>query len=237
MSSSASSPLPGSADPHCSTDPQGEEFDLLDERGRPLGVRKPRGEVHRDGDWHAALHLWVGGVGPDGPFVVLQRRSRTKDTWPGFLDVAVGGHLRAGESLVETVREADEEIGLRVAFADVVPIGRRFTGRPGDGDRELQEVCAVRSDLPLDAYVLHEHEVSGIASVLLAQALALFRGEAPAAPGVELERGARTPRAFTMRVGDFAGREREAYAVCSLERLAIVLAGGVPERFELRDHP
>ena len=37
---------------------------------------------------------------------------QSKDTWPGALDVAVGGHLRAGETLAEAVREAEEEIGL-----------------------------------------------------------------------------------------------------------------------------
>ena len=116
-------------------------------------MRKRRGDVHRDGDWHAAMHLWVGGVDEQGAFVLFQRRSETKDTWPGFLDVAVGGHLRAGESFAETVREAEEEIGLDVGYDELVRIGRRFMGKPGDGDREVQEIFAVRCDLPLEAYV------------------------------------------------------------------------------------
>ncbi len=60
------------------TDPQDELFDVLDADGRPTGLAKPRGEVHRDGDWHGALHIWVGGIGDDGvPFVLFQRRSLT----------------------------------------------------------------------------------------------------------------------------------------------------------------
>ena len=94
------------------TDPQDERFDLYDENGIPLGIAKSRGAVHRDGDWHRSLHLWVWGIGEDSaPFVIFQRRSMTKDTWPGALDVAVGGHFRSGESLAETLREAEEEIG------------------------------------------------------------------------------------------------------------------------------
>jgi hypothetical protein len=135
------------------------------------------------------------------------------------------------------VREAEEEIGLRLSFDDLVPIGRRFMGRSGDGDRELQEVFAVRSDLWLDAYTMHEDEVSGIAAVSLTLALALFRGEVPSAPGLELVRGSPEPHGFEMRPGDFAGAEREVYAISSLEALVVVLDGGVPERFELRDEP
>lgn len=219
-----------------STDPQDEEFDLLDAYGHPLGVRKRRGDVHRDGDWHAAMHLWVGGVGAGGPFVLFQRRSLTKDTCPGFLDVAVGGHLRAGESFAETAREAEEEIGLAVGLESLVRIGRRFMGQPGDRDRELQEVFAVRSDLPLAAYVLHPEEVDGIAAAGLEAALALFRRETDEIAATEVARDGRTRRA-SMRVADFAGHDREAYAILALEGLAAVVAGHDPVPFEIRDAP
>ena len=108
------------------TDAQDELFALLDADGEPTGAVKQRWQVHRDGDWHGALHIWVGGVGEDGvPFVLLQRRSATKDTFANALDVAVGGHLRAGETLDESLREAEEELGLPVTPADAVRLGRR----------------------------------------------------------------------------------------------------------------
>jgi isopentenyldiphosphate isomerase len=53
-----------------------ELLEVLDEAGEPTGARKARAEVHRDGDWHRAFHLWV--MHPDG-HVLLQRRSRAKD--------------------------------------------------------------------------------------------------------------------------------------------------------------
>ncbi len=132
------------------TDPQGERFDLYDAAGEPLGTSKARGEVHRDGDWHRSLHLWVWGVDNGKPFVIFQRRSMTKDTWPGYLDVAVGGHFRSGETLAETLREADEEIGLAVTEEDVVRLGRRFHDWRGESfhDCEINEVYAARSDQP-----------------------------------------------------------------------------------------
>ena len=116
------------------TDPQDELFDVLDAEGNLTGISKPRGEVHRDGDWHRGLHIWVYGFDPDGtPFMLFQRRSKTKDTWPGKLDVAVGGHYRAGESLAETLRETEEEIGLTTSVVTPSSGWRRMTSLLGLG--------------------------------------------------------------------------------------------------------
>jgi isopentenyldiphosphate isomerase len=207
---------------------------VLDTDGLPTGIRKARGEVHRDGDWHGALHLWVGGVGPDDvPFVVLQRRSQSKDSWPGALDVAVGGHLRAGETLAEAIREADEEIGLQVTLDDVVPLGRRFALSASDTDNEVQQVFGVRSDRPLSAYRLHEEEVDAIVSVPLEPAIELFEGSLDTAAGVELWRGASNVTPIGVTVAAFAAGERGGYPALALRGLRDVLAGRMPERFEL----
>jgi hypothetical protein len=40
-------------------DPSIEHFDVLTPDGTPTGVSKPRSDVHRDGDWHACVHIWV----------------------------------------------------------------------------------------------------------------------------------------------------------------------------------
>lgn len=40
----------------------------------PLGLSKPRGAVHRDGDWHRSVHVWL----TDGACLLLQRRSAHK---------------------------------------------------------------------------------------------------------------------------------------------------------------
>lgn len=36
-----------------------EFFDILDEDGNKTGRTKLRNEVHRDGDWHKAFHIWI----------------------------------------------------------------------------------------------------------------------------------------------------------------------------------
>lgn len=217
------------------TDPQDERFDVLDPDGRPTGVSKRRGDIHRDGDWHGALHIWVGGIGADGvSFVLFQRRSLTKDTWPGYLDTTIGGHLRSGETLDETVREAEEEIGLAVGLADLTFVGRRFVDG-GDGiarDREIQSVYAVRCDQPLVDYRLHPEEVSALIAIPLASALALFAGEVATVAAKECPRNG-DPYDVTLTRDDFVGSHPE-YPLAALHALQLTIDGATPEPFELR---
>ena len=44
---------------------------------KPLGIGKARGEVHRDGDWHRSVHVWL--VSSAERSLLLQQRSETKD--------------------------------------------------------------------------------------------------------------------------------------------------------------
>ena len=70
----------------------GEMFDLFDAPAAAdtlvlasevmrTGKSKPRGQVHRDGDWHSSIHVWV--VDAKGRFL-LQQRGADKDTNPSF---------------------------------------------------------------------------------------------------------------------------------------------------------
>ena len=66
-----------------------ERFDILDGvTGKPTGETKPRSAVHRDGDWHAAVHIWV--VDEKGN-TVIQKRAKDKDSWAGFWDISCAG--------------------------------------------------------------------------------------------------------------------------------------------------
>jgi isopentenyldiphosphate isomerase len=141
-----------------------ELLDVFDERGWHQGVKR-RGDVHRDGDWHLAFHLWV--VGPDG--VLFQRRAMDKASWPGYLDASAAGHLLAGEAIQDGIREAEEELGTVYAFADLAPLGVHRVADPersGVINRELQHVFAVRDDRPLEAWTAFDRqEVDGLVRV------------------------------------------------------------------------
>lgn len=241
MSSDASTTP--AADRPATTDPQDELFALLDADGEPTGAVKPRGQVHRDGDWHGALHIWVGGVGADGaPFVLFQRRSATKDTFANALDVAVGGHLRAGESVEASLREAEEELGLQVTPADAVRLGRRFVSvqlpPPEVPEQELQEVFAIRSDADLasGAYRLHPEELSGLVRVCIDDMEALLRRECEQIPASEWCNEQAQANAMLMTLDDFPyARRTVEYPLLALTSLRAVLRGETPEAWVLRE--
>ncbi|MGH2557510.1 MAG: NUDIX hydrolase [Thermomicrobiales bacterium] len=157
-----------------------ELFDVLSADGAPTGEVKARALVHRDGDWHRAVHVWVAGVDDGGSFILLQRRSLEKDTWPGWLDVTVGGHYRSGEGLDQALREIEEEIGVTPSAEELRPLGvRRAVSERETGvlDRELQDVFLWRSDAPLTAYTPNAHELLALIKAPLEPLLDLLAGD------------------------------------------------------------
>jgi isopentenyldiphosphate isomerase len=202
-----------------------EPLELLDDAGNPLGTGKARAQVHADGDWHRAFHLWVVR---EGRLVLLQRRSAEKDLEAGKLDVSVGGHVRFGETLADVVREADEEIGLVVRPGDLTYLGSAGSERRYDGalDREVQDVYAVRDERPLNEYMLDCNEVEVLYEVPLDKAIALYRdGSYVAVAGYDCQH--RHNDALLV-ADDLIAQGRELTAA-ALERVRDWLAGADPE--------
>lgn len=179
-----------------------EPFDVLSADGTATGRTKARAAVHRDGDWHRAIHVWIAGRDARGEgFLLVQRRGAEKDTWPGRLDATVGGHLRAGEGIPEALREIEEELGVAVSLAGLRRLGTRRAVNemaPGMRDRELQEVFLLRDDRPLAGYRPNAAELAALVRLPLAGLLALFSGQAASVAGDEIEPGGTAaPATFT----------------------------------------
>jgi isopentenyldiphosphate isomerase len=208
-------------DPYSDPD---ELFDVLDALGRPTGRAKRRADVHRDGDWHRALHCWVLDEHEAEPALLYQRRGAHKDTWPNRLDVTVGGHYGSGETLENVLREVEEEIGQRVRLDQLSALGVRVCVNErerGTLDRELQDVFLWRSRLPFDAYRPQPVEVTALVRAPLAAMLDLFGGQAERVavrvllPGGALREGAITQEDF------IPGLDRYFYRVAVIADLAL----------------
>ncbi len=155
-----------------------ELFDIYDEALNHIGV-KPRDEVHRDGDWHQVFHCWVIGREADGDqYVILQKRSRDRD-YPGKIDISAAGHLEAGESVRDGLRELEEELGLRPCFEDLLPLGKRIgIMKRGDFiDCQLCHVFFYECHQPLAAYDYARDEIDGLLKLRIKDGLRLFTGE------------------------------------------------------------
>jgi RimJ/RimL family protein N-acetyltransferase/isopentenyldiphosphate isomerase len=168
----------------------GELFDVVTASGDPTGMVKPRWQVHRDGDWHRSIHLWIFGVESGIPFLDFQRRGEEKDTWPGKLDATVAGHLGAGEQVSDALREVEEEVGITIAPENARQVGVRVSPNEGDGralDRELQQLFLVRRDKSIDEYRPNPDEVAAIVRVRLDDAIDLLTGGIDEAEAVALD--------------------------------------------------
>ena len=129
---------------------QDEIFDVVDERDEVTG-QSTRGEVHRLGLRHRAVHVLVFNRRGE---VFLQKRSLKKDTFPGAWDSSTSGHLDSGEDYdAGAVRELREEIGLRV---DQPPRRLFKIAACQDTGQEFVWVYRLESEGPLE---LHPEEI------------------------------------------------------------------------------
>ena len=95
------------------TDNQDELFIVVDRDDNILGY-KTRYECHHD---KSLIHRSIGLLIFDkNGRVLLQQRSLSKDTRPGYWSDSVGGHVMRGESYEEAgQREMKEELGIDIS--------------------------------------------------------------------------------------------------------------------------
>jgi len=122
-----------------------ELVDVVDDDDRVLR-QVTRAEMRRENLLHRAVYLLVfNGCGE----ILVHRRTLTKDVYPGYFDVTVGGVVDAGEDYATAARrELEEEVGIAgvaieplfdVRYADTATqlLGRAFLARH-DGPIRLQ---------------------------------------------------------------------------------------------------
>ena len=83
---------------------------VVDDDNRPV-AEVPRHRMRSENLPHRATFIFVFDRWGR---VLVQRRTPTKDVFPGYFDLAAGGVVAGGESYDEcAVREAQEELGVR----------------------------------------------------------------------------------------------------------------------------
>lgn len=89
-----------------------ELIDVLSEQGKPTGEVLPLSEVHSHELWHAVSHIWIYNQKGE---ILLQLRHPSRSWGANRWDLSAGGHISATETpLTAAIREAEEEIGLKI---------------------------------------------------------------------------------------------------------------------------
>lgn len=136
-------------------------IDVLEADGSPSGRAKPKAHVHRDGDLHRSVHVWI--ITPDDR-ILVQRRAAVKENNPGLWDVSCAGHISAGESTIDAaVREAYEELGIVLGpdeLRHIASLRERSVLNQGRYiDNEIHEIFVVHRNVDLAALRLQPEEV------------------------------------------------------------------------------
>lgn len=148
-----------------------EYIDLRREDGSTTGEVKERSLVHRDGDLHGTSHVWLIRYREDrrSADVLLQKRSRNKDSFPGSYDISSAGHIPSGADFGDSaLRELEEELGIRAEAEELifafVHIGRHeaeFYGKPFK-NHEYSRVYLYECNLLPEEMRLQKEEVEGV---------------------------------------------------------------------------
>jgi isopentenyl-diphosphate Delta-isomerase len=141
-----------------------ELIDILDKEGNKTGVSKTRQEVHKNGDWHRIIFVFVINSKNE---VLLQHRTVSKDHYQNMWDISIGGHISSGEhSLEVAIREVSEEVGLPITEKDLTFLGTlKNEVIKNNGtyfDNEFSDVYVVKADIDINTFVMQESEVQGL---------------------------------------------------------------------------
>jgi ADP-ribose pyrophosphatase YjhB (NUDIX family) len=157
-----------------------EYLDIYTDKFKHIGTCE-KGECHKKGYWHKIITVLA--INPETRTVYFQRK------WPedklvtednALLNFTVGGHIQAGETLEEAVREVKEELLEDVSLSDLVFLGIRQTAAtvtPTYIANEFQYIYLYPTNKTLDDFSVNGDEIARLVEVNLDDALQLFFNE------------------------------------------------------------
>ncbi|MGD7044671.1 NUDIX hydrolase [Jeotgalibacillus proteolyticus] len=120
-----------------------EQLSIFNEKEQKIGAL-PRNQVHANGAWHETFHCWFVRKSGNRIYLYFQLRSPEKKDFPSLLDVTAAGHLLASESVEDGVRELEEELGVKLPFTLLQPLGT-VKEKLKNGLETDAEICRVFS--------------------------------------------------------------------------------------------
>jgi isopentenyldiphosphate isomerase len=142
-----------------------EMIDICNESMEWIGTASRR-DIHLQGLWHQTFQCWVLQDSPsEGWRLLFQLRHKDKEAFPNLLDISCAGHLLAGETVEDGLRELKEELGLDAGYEDLYSCGimkeeNRIS--PVCMDREFCHVFLLESRTALAEYDFQQSEVTGL---------------------------------------------------------------------------
>lgn len=147
----------------------GEQLAVFSEDGQPTGQGISRTQAHTDGVLHGASHTYIYRRSNGSTELLLQRRSRCKDSFPGSLDTSSAGHVEHGSDFLATAqKELQEELGLCVEADELIELFEQRIEHTSEAhgktfvDREINRVYLLERDVDPTMLRLQPEEVSEV---------------------------------------------------------------------------
>jgi len=142
---------------------ENELLNIFDEKGNHFGSAT-RQEVHKFGYWHETFHCWFISRDGEKEYIYFQKRCDSKKDYPNLFDITAAGHILAHETIKDGIREVKEELGIDVAFNELIPLGViKYCAKQEDFiDKELANVFLYNSQKAFEDFTLQTEEVSGL---------------------------------------------------------------------------
>lgn len=158
-----------------------EYLDVLNSDGTPTGAAKPRDEVHRQGDWHKTVHVWILNYDRE---ILIQKRSDNCEAYAGFWDISCAGHVAAGDTPdITAIRELREELGITADLSELQFFGSvKNTLITNSGkyiDNQLTDIFILKANLKYSEITLQQSEVSAVKFIPLKELIELQKKNDP----------------------------------------------------------
>lgn len=102
-----------------------EMLDIFDKDHNHLGTCEKK-EVHQRGLWHQVFACLLIDGKKNKVYLQYKNSGHNDVSNLNKIDISVGGHLSAGETIEDGIREIEEEAGLKVEYKDLIPVGMRL---------------------------------------------------------------------------------------------------------------
>jgi len=146
-----------------------EILDIVDENGIPTGKTVERTVAHREGVPHRTSHVWIARKKDGQTQILLQKRCRDKDSFPGCYDISSAGHIPAGMDYIPSaLRELQEELGVHAEESDLILCGQlreavrsEFHDLPYN-DRQVCRVFLLWLDWEEEQFTVQQEEIESV---------------------------------------------------------------------------
>jgi len=151
-----------------------EYIDVYDEALNFIATM-PSDEAHKSGAWHKVMHFWIVREEGKSQYLIFQKRSDSKVTFPGLFDITSAGHYQTGEN-TDNTREVQEELGLSVVYDKKIHLGLRIDifKEEKTANREFCETFLYHDNRSLNSYDIDCDEVVGLIQIEINDGLNLF---------------------------------------------------------------